>query len=518
MRKESSLNFNHGISCEIGPTSDRKRAQEAFLIREEAAIFEKNIPLSGHPCNGDEYLYPNKIASFSKTLPHNELGEVILSAYNDLVRALSTGDPDEFQNIPLGGSVKLVDPQAAYAFNLLGPDSHHTTITPPPAFDSAEAAAEMAELYWQALTRDVSCADFGSNPLTLAAAADLSKFSAFPGPKVNGVVTPETLFRGNMPGALIGPYVSQFLLQDIPFGDKTISQQYRTTVACTDYMTSYPDWLSIENGSPPAAPGEFDPVPRYIHNGRGLGEYVHKDFSYQAALTASLILLGYGDAALAPGNPYLNSSTQVGFVTFGAPHILDFTAKAARAALEAAWFQKWLVHRRLRPEEFGGRIQNLMTGAACYPVNLELFNSQALAEVFDQYGSYLLPQAYPEGCPAHPAYPAGHACFTGAGVTMLKAFFKESFIIPHPVVASPDGLSLLPYKGQILTAGGELNKLAANIAIGRDAAGIHYRSDMLGLYLGESVAIGILEDYRNTYNENFTGFSFTKFDGATVKI
>ena len=26
-------------------------------------------------------------------------------------------------------------------------------------------------------------------------------------------------------------------------------------------------------------------------------------------------------------------------------------------ALKAAWYQKWSVHRRLRPEEFGGRLQ-----------------------------------------------------------------------------------------------------------------------------------------------------------------
>jgi len=32
-------------SCELGPTSDRKRRQEAFQIREEAAIFQKDIPL-----------------------------------------------------------------------------------------------------------------------------------------------------------------------------------------------------------------------------------------------------------------------------------------------------------------------------------------------------------------------------------------------------------------------------------------------------------------------------------------
>jgi len=144
-------------------------------------------------------------------LPHNQLGEVNLNAYRALIRALSTGDPDEFEFIPLGGVAKLVNPQAAYAFNLAGPDSHHLSITPPPALSGAEIASEMAEVYWQALTRDVPYADFDTNPLTLTAASDLSGFSVFLGPKVNGVVTPGTLFRGNVPGALIGPYISQFL-------------------------------------------------------------------------------------------------------------------------------------------------------------------------------------------------------------------------------------------------------------------------------------------------------------------
>lgn len=102
---------------------------------------------------------------------------------------------------------------------------------------------------------------------------------------------------------------------------------------------------------------------------------------------------------------------------------------------------------------------------------------------------------------------------------MLKAFFKESFVIPNPVAAGSDGLSLLPYSGQLLTVGGELNKLAANIALGRDTAGVHWRSDgSEGLKLVEAVAIGILEYYRNTYNEDFCGFSFTKFDGTIIII
>jgi len=519
IRGQASMSSNVMKGYAIGPAGARQRSQEALKVRQNAALFQRNLPLPGHPCNDDEDLLSNKIGNYSKGLPHNQLGEVNLDAYRDLIRALSTGNPDDFEFIPLGGVVKLTNPQAAYAFEITGPDSHHLGMLPAPSFSSAQTAGEMAELYWRALTRDVPFADYDTDPLTLAAVADLSKFSDLHGPKVNKMVTTGTLFRGNTPGDLAGPYISQFLWQDIPFGATTIVQRYRTTVAGDDHLTSYQEWLNIQNGLAPTTQNQFDPTPRYIRCGRDMGEHVHRDFPYQAGLSACLVLLGFGQRALNPTNPYLRSLTQNGFCTFGAPHILDFMARAARAALEAAWFQKWLVHRRLRPEEFGGRVQNHLTGAASYPIHQELLNSQAVTAVFDKYGTYLLPQAYAEGCPTHPAYPAGHACFAGAIVTMLKAFFNESFVIPNPVVACADGLSQLPFSGLPLTVGGELNKLAANIALSRDAAGVHWRTNGgEGLKLGEAVAIGILQDYRQTYNEDFGGFSFTKFDGTTVII
>ncbi|MED4785272.1 vanadium-dependent haloperoxidase [Brevibacillus choshinensis] len=506
-------------SCEIGPVKAKIRRKQSASIREEAAEFQEDRPLPPHPCNGDEELYTNKIGNYSKGLPHNVLGEVDPKAYEAYMKALKTGDPVDFETIPLGGVVKLTNPQGAYAFDLAGPDSHHLGMIPPPDFSSAWEAGEMAELYWQALTRDVPFADFGTNPLSKAAASDLSSFSDFRGPKFGGMVTTENLFRGNTPGDLVGPYISQFLWKDIPHGATTMVQRYRTTVVGDDHMTTYKEWLDIQNGLSPTALNVFDPTPRYIRNGRDLGEWVHRDFTFQAFLAACLILLGFGPSALDPANPYLSSATQVGFVTFGGPHVLDFVVRSARSALEASWFQKWLVHRRLRPEEFGGRVHNHLTGAASYPINSELLQSQAVSKVFNKFGSYLLPIAYPEGCPTHTSYPAGHACIAGAGVTMLKAFSNESFVIPNPVEVSADGLSLLPYSGTPLTIGGELNKLAANIALGRDTAGVHWRSDGIeGLKLGESVAIGILKDYRDTYNEDFCGFSLTKFDGKAITI
>jgi len=70
-----------------------------------------------------------------------------------------------------------------------------------------------------------------------------------------------------------------------------------------------------------------------------------------------------------------------------------------------------------------------------------------------------------------------------------------------------------------MTVGTELNKLGANIAIGRNWAGVHYRSDGdKGMELGEKIAIQYLKDVKASYNESFAGFNLTKFDGSTIII
>jgi len=503
----------------MDPLTLLQRREKSYYIRNNAADFQKNLPILSNITNSDEEAYLNKIASYSKGLPHDILGEVDLFAYRAWIKALTSGNPDSFEAIPLGGTAKLSNPQASYAYEIVGADSHHLNMMVPPSFNSAEIASEMAENYWMALTRDVPFSDYKTSRLIIAAAEDLSRFSDFRGPKHNGKVTTNTLFKGVTPGDLIGPYISQFLYLNIPFGPKTINQRYLTTLAEDDFMTEYPLWLLVQNGTSTKLLNKYDTLQRYIRNGRDLSEWVHHDFSFQSVLTACLILLSFGQDALAQENPYLHSKTQSGFVTFGPTHILDLATQAAHKALEAAWFQKFLVFRRIRPEEFGGRVNNHMTGATNYAINQELLNSNAISKIFSKFGNYLLPMAYPEGCPTHPAYPAGHATIVGAGVTMLKAFFKEDFIIPNPVSANFDGISLDSYSGELLTIGGELNKLASNIALGRDSAGVHWRSDGIeGLKLGESVAIAILQDYKKCYNEKFIGFSFKKFDGNTIII
>ena len=507
-----------GAALAAAPAGKRGgRLDEAYEVRRRAAELARDLPVERSVANGDEEALPGRAACFSKGLPHNALGEVDEAAYGFLLKALAGKDPLAFEAIPLGGQVKIANPQAALAFNLMGPDPSQLPLPPTPRFASAEQGAELVELYWQALARDVPFADYETHPLMTRAAEDLSRLPGFQGPKEGGRVTPRLLFRGSSPGDLAGPYISQFLWQDVPFTPIRFQQKLRTAVPGLDYLTDWDGWLASQNGAI-AGVNRFDTQARYIRNGRDLGEFVHRDFSYQAGLAASLMLLKMG-APPDGGNPYKHSRTQSGFATFGAPYLLYLLGVVSQVALAACWYQKWQVHRRLRPEELGGRVENQLLGRARYPLDEGLLGSAALAEVQRRTKTALLPQAYPEGSPTHPSYPAGHAVLSGAGVTVLKAFFDESFAYPNPVVPTRDGLALEPYKGPPLSIGDELDKLAANVGMGRDFAGIHWRSDLAaGLALGEAAAIAVLRELKLTGNEIFSGFSLRRFDGRRVTL
>jgi len=507
----------------VGPLNPKERRYEAFYVRRDAAKDYLDDPYTQQDCNGDEALYADLRGTFSKALPHDNLGEVDLGAYQTLRDALESGDPGDFELIQLSpvADRKLANPQAAYAFEMTGRDSHDTRIPPAPKFASALQAAEMGEVYWQALTRDIPYRNWATSGDIADAVADLNhNFSQTVGPKIGGLVTPGTIFRGETPGDLVGPYISQFLWQQVPYGLAKIEQQYLFPQPGIDFMTDYNEWLAIQRGQNPVNPITFEHVPRYVYSNRALGEYVHQDVTFEAYFNAALIMFSYGPAALDTQNPYLSSATQGGFVTFGLADIADMVTKAANVALKGAWWHKWLVHRRLRPEVFCGRIENQANGSKNYGIHPDILNSKAVAITQEINGIALLPMAFPEGSPTHPSYPAGHASNAGACATILKAFFNEDFIIPNPVVASADGLSLDPYIGvAALTLGGEINKLANNISLGRDAAGVHYRSDGVdGLEVGEQQAIGMLRDYSRGYNEKFAGFQLKRFDGQKIVI
>ncbi len=507
------------------------RAQKAFQWRSNAALesFSATPRNIRHPNNSDENLYPNRIASFSKGLPHDSNGEVLPAAYDRFLRAVATGSPADFDQIPMGGTRKLTSPQSGLAFDLEGGDGQSFVIPPAPAFAGREIAAEIAENYWMALLRDVPFTDYQNNPIANAAAADLTLFgSDLKAPKnENGQVTPNLLFRGLTAADRLGPWMSQLWYLPCFYGANEINQKIRTVRGIPnggqDYVTDFNTWLAIQNGFNPAQGDNFDPVARYMRNGRDLGQWVHVDVLFQGYFQAFLVIAGTLGVAFDSGNPYTNSNNQFGFATFGAPHVATLLCEVATRALKAVWYQKWMIHRRLRPEVYAARVHRALYAGANYPVHSEILNSLGSSTRLGGYlasGNALLPLAFPEGSPTHPAYGAGHATVAGACVTVLKAWFDESAVIPNPVVPDASGTSLVPYSGAgNLTVGGELNKIASNVANGRNIAGVHWRSDAnASLKLGESIAVSIMREQKSCYNEVFNGFSLTKFDGTTITV
>jgi hypothetical protein len=555
-----------------------ERRLSAQAVREQAAELAARRHHAEHANNNDEVNYPSQsfIGNYSKGLKHDAVGDPEPVSYGSLLRALESRDPGDFEEILLGGAKKLTNPQAGLAFDLEAPDAQALTMPPAPRFDSAQTAAEMGELYWMALARDVPFINYATDSLLTQAISSLNnEFPQFGG---TVPVTVQNLFRGIYPGEQVGPYVSQFLLKGnidprkpdgqgrdaaegyITYGSQVIDQRQWTVKgfpelgAAADYLTEHGRWREVQDGRDDRGLDQFDMTRRrFIRNLRDGANYVHFDQVVNAYYNAAFYLMSeptgnqsMGNAAgtgrpmvdlefpFNRGNPYDPPGTaedarkQVGFATFGPIHLLQVLIEVAGRAGRAVWWQKWGVHRRLRPEEYGGRIDNQLNGRRTYPLHPSITTSLstgALAPYFpERYGngSYLLPQAYPEGAPTHPAYGAGHATISGACVTILKAFFDESAPIQAPMVANADGTSLVSYTGadaSQMTVGGELNKLAGNISLFRDAAGVHWRSDYTeSLPLGEAVAIGLLQEMSLTFNEDDAFFQFTRFNGLKVRI
>jgi len=514
----------HDVSAGAGFT----RRATGYAIRLQAANNAYARPFPTQTPNGEESI-PGYLASYTKGLPHNDLAEVDPAAYEALVRAINNGNASAFERIPLGtnNGRKLLNPRIVYAFDLQGPDSHGLAAPPAPRLDSAEFAGEMVEDYWMALLRDVPFTSYLDGPqLVLDACESLSRLSGFRAPKENGRVTPRTLFRGFTPGDLVGPFVSQFLLKDFRYGPHWITQRQDTVQPGVDFLTDFAELVEVQRGAVRPNARDFNNT-RYIQTARDLAHFTHVDVGYQPYLYAAVILLtsGLPPAELFdPANPYINSRTQQGFGTFGIPHILTLLAEVDHRARKANLYQQWGVHRRIRPEAVGARIDvHLRQDPGRYDglLNSELLESDVLDRVHSKYGTYLLPQAYEEGSPMSPDYVSGHATVAGACVTILKAWFNESTPFPDPVVPDETGTRLVPYRGadrDQMTIGGELNKLAANIGTGRNTAGVHWRSAYReGLAMGEQVAIGLLRDQKATYHEDVS-FSLTRFDGTTIRI
>ena len=464
----------------------------------------------------------------------------------------------------------MAGPLSPLMFQMEGEDSPAArSNVVPPSVASAGGAAEMVELYWEAYLRDVPFIDYESNPLIAQAVTDMNRLFDYAGPRP---VTLRNLFRYPFIGCTDGPYISQLLFQTHSLDGANYvpmihSRQQvadpvtgnvlpATTSPGVDYMTNLSEYVFVENGNGalngPNDPrnANIDPVARFIRSVRDLGSLAASDSIYSLYFRAAIFLQNIGIPS-DPNIPYnLDTTKRISaFNNFSSAWLFSLIGRVHETEA-AAFYQKWYVHRKVRPEAHANLVDGiLMNRFTLHPsMHPDLLNSSVLPLIFERNrqlnvkrglgttGSFFCPQELNGGSPSHPSSPAGHAFTAGACVTVIKAFFDlgtpgnlrpwpttapRPFVpFQPPSIASQDGLSLIPTGETDLTVLGELNKLAANISAGRDFSGIHWRvsDNMLGMLLGEDVAIYLLNETGALYPEEFEGFTLTKFDGTTVLV
>ncbi|AYV82166.1 MAG: hypothetical protein Homavirus12_10 [Homavirus sp.] len=547
---------NHGCDTCI----DRDFHNDSAYLRSLLGKLNQNHQCPKLPkmnCEENRYRCYNYNGSFTKSLEHNTTDGRLVSytQYDKMVKALHENDQICLNNVKLdpNAQVKLNDPLASLATSLEGKPACLLHIDTPPNLSSESGAADMVEVYSMAVCRDVPFINFATDS-TIATMLDSNHMN---NPNIisnlryytptNTNFTTQTIFRGISADEKYGPYISQLLYLNVPMGAINYAQQYTTPDSRTvaqgvptrvEWGVNEAETINIQNTfltAIPPATASANISPKYLFSGRGLGEAVHSDAAFQYYYQASEILFALG-ALPNPGWPvYAN---QVGFVTGPANANLWCTlGEVTKLALLHAWYWKWQVFRRLRPEEFGLAVNNvqnsLVSNANNYDLSSVVLTNGILGDVAtvnSSWGfssSYTLPLAFREGCPVHPSYPAAHAVCAGANCTILKMFFdcehpwsslaglqigtQNRKVLPSPLVgpvieANTNGTALQDYTGgdaSNLTIGGEINKLGSNVAIGRTWAGVHYRSDdMQGIELGEQVAIAYMEDILASTVEN----------------
>ncbi|MDJ0726682.1 MAG: phosphatidic acid phosphatase [Prochloraceae cyanobacterium] len=535
------------------------------LISEDA---EDSFITSLPPTNGDEQKFRQigfeGFASFTKALSHNLIGLVEKTSFESLLTAIQKGTQIGFEQVQLGGGIrKLVNPLNAYSFQLIGDDSNGARMASAPSFASRNTAVDMVERYWMALSRDIPFDRYDENPLIAEACEDLNQLGFEQ--EFGFTCTPNTIFRGSYDGCDVGPHVSQFLLQNFQFGNQPIAQLQNYPRENLDYLTDIDTWKQVNNGDIDPTDSDTIEGTRHIITLRDAGQWVHIDLPFQSGLWATLILFQL-NAKISNTSPYANGqiNTSEAFGSFGAPDIGIQSGLAAVYGLKHAWFQKWCVHRRLRPEVYAQRLELFRRGdlgnSPDRPFDDQLFNqlfgegaqvwreTRVLDRIFeynqqqnstynrgDRNGTWLLPIAFPEGSPTHPAYPGGHSAFIAAAATILKAFFADE-VFPEPKIPISNGQQLDNYVGPTLTVHGELNKLIANITLFRDGAGMHWRTDGTALgpnnsydrsptgletggnLLGEKMAVSMLRDVKRTYREVVGSFEFQSISGKKISI
>jgi len=526
------------------PNIDRQI--KAFAIVSQAAAYQfnyqnigrKHFDLRTYTVNGKTY-YP---WLFSKTLKHDNNGLTTVEDLDRLINiSLEEGSLKSINALAMSQDPNKIRKMEGVAtgnsFWIRGSDVQlYNTSNDFFPVDSLKHACEMIEVYENALLRDTPFNDFNDETKidVTRALTSLTKYndlSSYTGPtNSDNKITGQELFRGNGKDELFGPYVSQYLVLPYSYNGINIDQKYPVENDVPETI-KYDNYLNIQRGIVGGSPN-FSGDLKYAYSPRVLGSIVHNDPLYWSYYNACLISKQNGIELDYDGNDITSAWTDKGF-----PDLLESVAEISLGALRVAWNSKYNIALLLRPEAMAQRIdyiqQGIFTGDVFDKIKDNLVpGKETLDEVFLRNDNYLLLMMYPEGSPTHPSFPAGHAVVSGACTTVMKAFLKthdsnnNPLIWPSDPKHSIDGNVLQTYDksdNNKITIIGEINKLASNMALGRDMGGVHYRADGdNGIVLGETFAIKYLQiklkEYIGLYNGMISSFKLEKFNGEFIEI
>lgn len=583
---------------------------------------------------------------FCKTMVHDPITGFCRSSDIDALLTLTARmDADsitasELDRVALhpDSARKLTNPFAGRSEPRIGSVDRTASLLEPSKITSEAMLFEMAEVWAMAILRDAPVTQWDDNEEVPVLLQFLNSLPSGGAPKAGGTqqITVNTLFRGIGVDELVGPLVSQYLVQGFDYGNAPVVQKYKVE-GDAEASVSSAGWLDIQNGVPHAriigstyarcegtyrrstdtlngayvwdrvspdakrlifycagrwrvtgsqwresvvsgtsgcgafiwsaktssetewydadwsandgaTAGTLHILPhtKYAYSMRVLGSMVHSDPLFQFYYNAALISTGCG---IKPVGFEGGAPASVGdWTDGGGPDVFSAVAYVARGALQTAWWNKWNVHMRIRPEVFAQRMMlcqesetlceqmGLSESFGAIPSAIKQLITDRNVRLSEQGAtlvggiSLYLPLLYPEGSPTHPSWPAGHAVVAGACVTVLKAMLQvlnddhthkpwpESSC---PAMVSDDGESLREVGASGITIVGELNKLASNVATARNMAGVHYRSDGdQGILLGEEYAISFLQGILPSValKSLHSSFTLSKFDGSIVRI
>lgn len=374
-----------------------------------------------NPTPNDDEQIQTQIGNFHKSLPHGPNGVVDANEYQKFRTAcvaLEAGLPVDFEHIRAGKPqpdhepAMFTNPLAGAATEQHGPDPKDLEMPPAPGILSASSAAELIELYWMALLRDVPLADLNNYPdagtavseLTDAFHNALNADRSAGGLKLHGDLPHdptgldlrvETLFGCGLLGEDKGPRISQFFLQDIPYGVQRISPKQRPYASGENFLTTYASWFYTQDTGLDYFGRDYAQCNHYadeltgkvkyyatqarcISTLRDLARFVNRDALHQAYFNAALFLDAIG-APLDGGNPYVGAAAakkrrecscidggddaqdmrdcpclqdvcgarykrEGGFATLGGPDLLTLVSEVASRALKVVWRQNgWCI-------------------------------------------------------------------------------------------------------------------------------------------------------------------------------